>query len=76
MKALNKGCGSHGLGLELRVELAAQEPRVVPEFDDLDEPVFGVLPGKDEPGLGQGLLVFRVELVAVTVPLVDGQDSR
>ena len=57
--------------LELRVELAGDEPRVVGELDDLDEPALLERPRDDEPRVDDLLAVVVVHLVAVAVPLVD-----
>src|SRR5712691_8951993 len=55
---------------ELRVELAGDEPRVVGELDDLDEPAVGREAAEEHPGLMQHLAVLVVELEPVAVPLV------
>ena len=39
----------HGPGLELGVELAAQEPGVVAELDDLHQVAVGDMPAEDQP---------------------------
>src|SRR5581483_6183319 len=57
--------------LELGVELAGDEPRVVRQLDDLDEPALLERPGDDEPVVDELLAVVVVHLVAVPVPLVD-----
>ena len=70
MKALNRGCGAERLGLEFRMELAAQEPGMVAELDDLDQVVLGVLPRElQSPASASAFLVFGVELVAMAVAL-------
>src|SRR5689334_15812882 len=61
----------HRLGLEFRMELAAQEPGVVRDFADLDIGVVRRLPGDPQAGGLQALLVFAIEFVAVAMPLVD-----
>src|SRR3954470_14353601 len=53
------------------MELARDEPRMVRELDDLDEPPFLEGAGDDEPGLDQLLAEEVVHLVAVPVPLED-----
>src|SRR5882724_6187188 len=44
-----------GPALELGVELARDEPRVVLELDDLDEPAVGALTRQEQPGRLEGL---------------------
>src|ERR1035437_7707695 len=58
----------HRLGLELRVELAAQVPRMVRDFADLHVRLVRRLPRNPQPVGHQNLLVLAVEFVAVTVP--------
>ena len=60
-----------GPRLELRVELAGHEPRVVLELDDLDEPAVGRLAGQHHAGRLERLAVAVVHLEAVAMPLVD-----
>ena len=67
----NSGCGRSGAALELGVELAGHEPRVVLELDDLDEPAVRRLAGQEHAGRLQRLAVAVVDLEAVAVPLVD-----
>src|SRR3954471_2035783 len=57
--------------LELRVELARHEPRVVLQLDDLDETTVGRLPGQGHAGRLERLAVAVVDLEAVAMPLVD-----
>ena len=57
--------------LELRMELAGQEPRVVLQFHDLHELAVWGQTGELQPRLCKGLVVVLVELVAVAVALVD-----
>src|SRR5438128_5276155 len=57
--------------LELRMELARDEPRVVRELDDLDEPAFVDRAGDDESMLDEARPEVVVHLVAVPMPLVD-----
>ena len=52
------------------MELRREEPRMIVELDELDEPV-ARKPGQHEAGLGQLLRVAVVELVAMAMPLVD-----
>ena len=57
--------------LELRVELAGDEPRVIGQLDDLDEPALLERARDDEAGVDELLAVVVVDLVAVPVALVD-----
>src|SRR4051794_9251127 len=57
--------------LELRMELAGDEPRVTRELDDLDQPPLLEGPADDEPGVDESRPEVVVDLVAVAVPLVD-----
>src|SRR5690349_21009400 len=57
--------------LELRMELAGHEPRVVGELDDLDEPPLLERAGDHEPALDEPRAEVVVDLVAVAVTLVD-----
>ena len=57
--------------LELRMELRRDEPRVVGELDDLDEPALLERPADDEAALDELLAVRVVDLVAVPVALGD-----
>src|SRR5215470_1159246 len=59
------------LGLEFRMELAAEEPRMFGRFDDLDVVLVWGAPGNLEPGRNQRLFVLAVEFIAVTMPLAD-----
>ena len=70
-----KRMGVHGTGLEFRVELAAQEPGVVPEFDDLHQLAVGGGAGNRQAGGVQFLPVGVVEFVAVPVALHDLRDA-
>src|SRR5687767_4276284 len=58
--------------LEFGVELAAQEPRMVRQFADLDIDSIGSLPGQAQTMAGEDLFVFAVEFVTMAVPLADG----
>ena len=57
--------------LELRVELARDEPRVVGQLDDLDQPPLLERARDDEARVDELLAVLVVDLVAVAVALVD-----
>src|SRR5215211_8737915 len=57
--------------LELRVELAGDEPRVVLELDDLDQAAFLICPRHDQPGFFWARAEVVVHLVAMPVTLVD-----
>jgi hypothetical protein len=70
MKLANSGCGLERLGLELGVELAADEPRVIGQLHDLDQGLIGRGP-EAQAGLLEALPVFVVDLVAVPVTLAD-----
>ena len=58
-------------GLELGVELAGDEPRVVAQLDDLDEAAVGRHAGQEHARALEGLAVAVVHLEPVAVPLVD-----
>ena len=60
-----------GPRLELGMELAGHEPRMVPELDDLDQPAVGRLPGQDHAGRLERLAIAVVHLEAVAMALVD-----
>jgi len=60
--------GSCRARLELRVELARDEPRVIGQLDDLDETALLERPRDDEPVLDELVAVLVVDLVAVAVP--------
>src|SRR5689334_12780085 len=62
---------ARGPRLELRMELARDEPRMVGQLHDLDEAALLERPGHDEPGVDEPLAEGVVHLVAVAVPLVD-----
>lgn len=49
MKSLNNRVGLHRAGLEFRVELAAQEPRVIGDFNDFTSVPSGDWPLKPMP---------------------------
>src|SRR5262245_20079406 len=66
-----EGVRLHRLGLELRVELAGQEVRVIRNLDDLDEALVRRLPGHLEPAPLEIVHVLAVHLVAVAVALAD-----
>src|SRR5712691_4271019 len=57
--------------LELRVELAGEEPRVIRQLDDLDEVAVGGDAGKHQPLLLEQRAEVVVELVTVAMPLGD-----
>src|SRR3954471_9976047 len=59
------------LGLELRMELHRQVPRMAGQLGDLDELSIGRASGDAQPFLGERPLVEAVELVAVTMTLVN-----
>src|SRR5262249_39824626 len=71
-EVLEERVAREGLGLQLRVELAAEEPRMVAvELDDLDEFPIGGHPRERESGLPQRREVLLVDLVAVAVAAGD-----
>src|SRR5579859_1716653 len=59
------------LGFELGMKLAAQIPRMISDLADLDVGAIGSLAGNPQTGRCQNLLIFAIELVAVTMPLAD-----
>src|ERR1019366_2269281 len=61
----------HRLGLELRVELAAQVPRMPRDFADLHVRLVRRLSRNPQPRRCQDLFVLAVEFVAVPVPFDD-----
>ena len=61
----------HRARLELRVELAGDEPRVVGQLDDLDEPALLVRARDDEARVDEPRPEVVVDLVAMPVALVD-----
>ena len=60
-----------GLGLEFRMELHGEEPRMVGQLDDLDEIAVGTQSAGDEALGLERFAIFVVELVAMPVPFVD-----
>ena len=60
-----------GPALELGMELAGHEPRVVLQLDDLDEPPVGRLAGQEHAGRLERLAVAVVHLEAMAMALVD-----
>src|SRR5439155_19992024 len=75
VRSINKGCkqrmGGQWLRLEFGVELAAEKPGMVCEFDDLDEILVGGNAGNDQSVVGEYLLELPVELVSMTMPFRD-----
>src|SRR6185503_8600853 len=59
------------LGLELRMELAADEVRMVIELDDLDVGSVGSRSRYAQAGAGQHRFILAVELVAVAMAFAD-----
>src|SRR5664280_2030658 len=70
-KRLEEGMRFHRFGLELGMELAAEIPRMIGDLADLDIGLVRRLARDAQPSGFQPVLVFPVELVAVTVTLVD-----
>ena len=71
MKLTKSGWGAQRLGLEFRMELATQKPGVILQLHDLHEISVGRVAGHLESVAHQDLLVFAIELVAMTVSLGD-----
>ena len=57
--------------LELGMELAGHEPRVVAQLDDLDQATVGRLAGQQHAAPLERVAVLVVDLEAVAMPLVD-----
>lgn len=55
--------------LELRVELAADHPGVLPHLGDLHQPLVGRESAEDQPGLSEQIAIGVVKLKAVAVAL-------
>src|SRR3989442_13083892 len=70
-KRLEQRVGREGARLELGMELATHEPRVVADLDNLDVSAIRRVARNGEAVSRQRLFVFAVEFVAVTVPLRD-----
>ena len=66
-KADKQGMGCKGLGLELGVKLATQEPGILGKLNDLDEVSVGRVPGYLHAVTDQEFLVLAIELIAVPV---------
>ena len=64
---------SQRLRFEFRVELAAQEPRMIRQLNDFHEVLVGRYAGNNQPIVRQRLFKLAIEFVAVAVPL--GNDS-
>jgi hypothetical protein len=71
MKLANRGCGSKGLRLQLRVELHPHEPRMVGPLDDLGQGAVGAHAGEEQAAFLERRLVVDVDLVAVAVAFAD-----
>ena len=69
-KCFEDRMGLQRFGFKLRMELASEEPGMTWNFNDLDQTVVRIFPGYDEAGLGENILVGRVELETVAVTLV------
>ena len=61
------------LRLKLRMELAAEEPRMVGQFDDFDVRAIGSFSGDAETGGDENFLVVAIEFIAMAVALADFQ---
>src|SRR5580700_5274029 len=55
------------LGYEFRMILAGDEPGMIPQLDQFDQPGIRRCPGNDETLLFHRLLVFEIELVSMTM---------
>src|SRR5881409_2701927 len=64
-----QGVWPGGSGLELGVELAADEPGMVGKLDHLDQRAVGREPGTAHPVFGEHVAVGVRHFVAVTMPL-------
>src|SRR6266540_2294668 len=64
-----QGVWPGGSGLELGVELAADEPGVIGQLDHLDQRAVGREPGAAHPVFGEHVAVGVRHFVAMTVPL-------
>lgn len=58
-----------GAAFEFGVELAGGEPRVLWQFDDLDEPPIRGQTGRDQPGGDERIAEVVAEFIAVAVAL-------
>src|SRR3990172_1226025 len=54
---------------ELRVKLHTDEPRMIPQLDNLDQHVIDRCAGDDHSLLLQGIAILVIELVAMTMAL-------
>ena len=70
-EALNSGCGSMRLGLELGMELAAEEPGMVAISQISTYVRSGVSPVMRRPAAFKRLFIFAVEFEAVAMALAD-----
>jgi len=70
-KGAEERVGLEGLGLELGVELAAEEPGVAGEFANLDIGAIGGFAGDAEAVVFEDFLVLAIELIAVAVAFAD-----
>src|SRR6202022_2292171 len=59
------------LGFELRMKLAAQEPRVVGRLDDFDVIFVRRPAGDQQPRVGKNFLVIAVKFVTVAMALAN-----
>src|SRR5512141_182868 len=63
--------GLEWLRLELRVELTAEEVRVIGDLDDLDVSPIGCSSGDPKSGAREQRFVLAIELIAVTMAFAD-----
>src|SRR5579863_7473583 len=70
-EGLEQRMGLEGLRLQLRMELDANEPRMLGQLDDLGQDSIGGHAREAEAGRFQPFLVVDVDLIAVPVALAD-----
>ena len=68
-KTVKQRVGAVGAAFEFGMELAADEERMFRQFDQLNEPAVGRLPGQTKPGCCERMTVVVAELIAVAVTL-------
>src|SRR5207253_5884012 len=78
VRSINKGCEQRmrrqRLRLEFRMELAAEEPRMIRQLNDFHEILVGRDARNDQTVFSQHLLELPIEFVSMTMPL--GNDIR
>ena len=68
-KALKQRMGDVGLGLEFRMELTADKPRMVFDLDDLHQIPLGIKPRDHQPFLRQLLTIRIVKFITMAMAL-------